>query len=68
MLEPHDRIDALEAKVAFQEDTIASLNEALVCQQTRLDELERLLEMSLAEIKGGQEPGAGQAEPPPPHY
>ncbi len=64
-----ERIDTLEAKIAFQEDTIASLNEALVGQQARIDRLEKVLQMVVREVKqaaGGDTPL--QAEPPPPHY
>ena len=64
-----DRLDALEAKSAFQEDTIASLNDALVSQQTRMDALERLLDQVLEELKRLRESAdPGEPDPPPPHY
>jgi SlyX protein len=63
------RIDTLEAKIAFQEDTIASLNEALIGQQTRIDRLEQLLHMVIREVEQTSSGDAVlQNEPPPPHY
>lgn len=64
-----ERIDTLEAKLAFQEDTIASLNDALIGQQARIDRLEQMLHMVIREVEqatGDDTPS--QAEPPPPHY
>ena len=34
-----ERLDELEMRVTFQEDVIAQLNEALINQQRRIDEL-----------------------------
>lgn len=66
------RLEALESKVAFQEDTIQQLNDALVGQQARIDRLQAEMEamaLMLAEqVRGGAESGAVLVEPPPPHY
>ena len=62
------RIDALEAKLAFQEDTIAALNNALVGQQSRIDRLEKTLQLAVREIedlRGDPDPARDE---PPPHY
>ena len=64
------RIDELETRAAFQEDLIARLDDALIAQQTRMDQLENRLEMlvsSLAELGGG-EAAQDPAQEVPPHY
>lgn len=58
------RLVALEGKLAFQEDALQALSDALVAQQTRLDRLEAWLRV-LAEQDGEDDAGP---EPPPPHY
>ncbi len=60
-------MEALESKVAFQEDTINALNDALVQQQRRIDELEQLLHMTMSQMGDGEDGGLME-EPPPPHY
>jgi len=63
-----DRLEAMETKLAFQEDTLQQLNDALVAQQARIDHLEALI-MMLGEQLGAQpEEGSDMPEPPPPHY
>ncbi len=62
------RIDELESRVAFQEETIAKLDEALAGQQQQLLDVQRALSMltsRLAEVEADQDDGP---EPPPPHY
>lgn len=62
------RLETLESRLAFQEDTIQQLNDALVGQQTRIDRLEALL-MLMAQRFGSDEGEPGPVvEPPPPHY
>jgi SlyX protein len=64
-----DRLETLETKVAFQEDTIQQLNDALVAQQARIDHLESLVMLLVEQLGALQEPdGPGSVEPPPPHY
>lgn len=63
------RINELESRLAFQDDTLQALNDALVAQQ-RL--LERLQLQVAALIKRQEEVGAQfglvEHEAPPPHY
>ena len=65
-----ERIDLLETRLAFQEDTISTLNDALVDQQSRLDHLESLLSLVIERLRNPPEAlDPGQLEdPPPPHY
>ncbi len=61
------RLEALETKLAFQEDTVQQLSDALVAQQSRLDRLQARIEMLTEQLRAGDE-GDGPPEPPPPHY
>jgi len=68
-LSSHDaRLEMLETKVAFQEDTIQQLNDALVRQQARIDQLQGMLMMLADQLQSGQDEGTQMIEPPPPHY
>ena len=60
----------LQTQVAFQEDTIAGLNEGLRLQQQDLELLKRhweLLKQQYSELHQ-QLPGAEVADEKPPHY
>ncbi|WP_341709029.1 SlyX family protein [Halopseudomonas sp.] len=64
------RIDELESRLAFQDDTIQALNDVLAAQQFELDRLRRSLELVAkrqADL-AAQVPGEAGEEPPPPHY
>lgn len=70
MTDDTDRIEKLETKLAFQEDALAALNDALVDQQVRLDHLEAMLKLLVEQLReqvDGQPPEAAE-DPPPPHY
>ncbi|MDP6375797.1 MAG: SlyX family protein [Pseudomonadales bacterium] len=66
------RVDELEARTAFQEDLIGKLDEALIAQQARIDQLEKALEMLLASLSDGSTgPESVTSDPAadiPPHY
>lgn len=70
MQELLSRIAELEMKVAFQEQTIEELNQALVDQQFALDKLQVQLRHFAEKFKGlATSNVAPQAEEtPPPHY
>ena len=60
----------LQTQLAFQEDTITSLNEALANQQQDLNWLKRqweLLKQQYGELQE-QLPGGDVADEKPPHY
>ncbi len=64
------RVIDLEARLAFQDDTIQALNDAVSQQQLTLDRLQRALEILArrqAELAASV-PGEAEDEPPPPHY
>ena len=65
------RLDELETRLAFQDDTIQSLNDALGQQQIALDRLQRSLQLiakrqsDMASLMPGESADDNQ---PPPHY
>ncbi len=70
MKDTQQRIEELEAKLAFQDDALTQLDSALVAQQTRVDQLERRLEALQTKLVAleSQPPGAPEGHEPPPHY
>ncbi|ACQ93732.1 SlyX family protein [Tolumonas auensis DSM 9187] len=68
--ELNERIEQLESRLAFQDDTIEILNQALTLQQQDLDKLRhqmsllinRMKEMVVSQVASQSE------ETPPPHY
>ncbi|MCU7553525.1 SlyX family protein [Alteromonas sp. ASW11-19] len=68
--EMQQQIDELETKVAFQEYTIDSLNDALASQQKQLDDLTFKLNHVIDRVKSLQTSNIAKQdeETPPPHY
>lgn len=63
-----DRIDTLEARLAFQDDTIETLNKTITDQWTKIDALTRQL-MALSErLREAESQMPRPANEPPPHY
>jgi SlyX protein len=68
------RIIAIETKIAYQEDTIAQLNEVVCKQQTQIDALERLTQQLIGRVRDLSEASAqtngilSAADERPPHY
>ena len=65
-----DRIAELEMKIAFQEQLLDELNQALVQQQFDMDKIQLQLRYLVDKLKDMQPSNiASQAEEtPPPHY
>tara|TARA_Y100001933_G_scaffold247979_1_gene281373 strand:- start:148 stop:354 length:207 start_codon:yes stop_codon:yes gene_type:complete len=63
-----DHIEVLQTKLAFQEDAMQQLSDALVAQQARIDRLEGRLARLVEELRAKPEGGEDAPEPPPPHY
>lgn len=66
---PATRIDALEIRIAYLDETIEALNNTITAQWKQIDALSREMlnlreRLEDAEMKSG----AGPANEPPPHY
>lgn len=67
---PDARIDALEEKIAYQDQVIDDLNTAITDQWREIDTLKRLVASLLDEVKEMELAARATTgrEPPPPHY
>lgn len=64
-----ERIDALEIRIAFQDETIEALNKTITAQWQQIDALTRQV-ASLGERlqEAESSAGVGAGNEPPPHY
>ena len=65
-----DRLDALEIRLAYQDEIIETLNNTVTAQWAQIDALKREISRLIdrvqdAETRAGS---TAQPEPPPPHY
>jgi len=64
-----DRFTELEMKLAFQEEVIHKLDEALIDQQQQIMALQRQVKLLGNEVRTlDAQTDSQQLEPPPPHY
>ena len=63
-----NRIEDLETKLTFQEDTIQKLNDVIVTCQARVDEHATMIRMIMEQIRTVDQVVKPEDEPPPPHY
>ncbi len=64
------RIDALEVRVAYQDQTIEDLNQTVVEQWRKIESLRRQLAELLDRVQEVEDSAGptSRPEPPPPHY
>ncbi len=64
------RIEALEVRVAYQDQVIEDLNQTVIAQWKQIDALKRQLNEVLDRVQEVEDNAGGPAapEPPPPHY
>lgn len=62
------RLDALEIKVAYQDQAIEDLNATITAQWKELERLGRLVARLEDQLREAQSAGPQGPEPPPPHY
>lgn len=65
-----NRMDELETRLAFQDDTIQALNDVVSRQELELERLQRALELLArrqADLAASM-PGETEDDQPPPHY
>lgn len=65
-----ERLDALEVRVAFQDETIDTLNRTVTEQWATIDALKREVARLADRLQDAESRATGRAdpEPPPPHY
>ena len=63
-----DRIDTLEARLAFQDDTIEALNKTVTEQWAKIDALTRQLTALSERLREAESQMPRPANEPPPHY
>jgi SlyX protein len=63
-----DRIDTLEARLAFQDDTIETLNRTVTEQWAKIDALTRQLVALREQLQEAESQMPRPANEPPPHY
>jgi SlyX protein len=61
-----DRLDALESRLMFQDDTIETLNKTITEQWLKIDALTRQLASLRERLQDAEAPDA--TSEPPPHY
>ena len=64
----NDRIDLLETRLAFQDETIETLNKTITEQWLKIDALTRRLEGLSERLEAAESRVPGAANEPPPHY
>jgi SlyX protein len=65
-----EKIELLEIKLAYQEDTIESLNQTVIAQQVKISQLEKTMSLVIEKMQSSATPegvSSNQIELPP-HY
>lgn len=62
------RLEALETRIAFQDQTIEELNATITAQWRVIDTLTRKLDTLEQQVRSGVHIADPTTEPPPPHY
>ena len=63
-----DRIDALESRVMFQDETIETLNKTITAQWQQIDALTRQVANLSERLQEAEANAPGVTNEPPPHY
>jgi uncharacterized coiled-coil protein SlyX len=63
-----DRIDALEVRLTFQDETIEMLNLTITSQWQQIDALTRQVAALRESLREAESNATGPANEPPPHY
>ena len=63
-----ERIDALEMRLTFQDETIETLNQTITAQWQQIDALTRQLAELRSGLQEAESNATGPANEPPPHY
>ena len=63
-----ERIDTLETRLAYQDDTIETLNQAITAQWKQIDALTRQLAELKDRLQDAESNAPGPVNERPPHY
>ena len=63
-----ERIDALEARLTYQDETIETLNQTITAQWLKIDALTRQIAELRERLQDAEGNAPGPANEPPPHY
>jgi SlyX protein len=63
-----ERIDVLETRLTFQDETIETLNKTITAQWLKIDALTRQLAALSDRVRDAEAATPGAANEPPPHY
>ncbi|WIJ26020.1 SlyX family protein [Devosia sp. RR2S18] len=63
-----ERLETLETRIAFQDQTIEELNSTITAQWRQIDLLTRKLELLEEQVRSGSYIADPSTEAPPPHY
>jgi SlyX protein len=63
-----DRIDALETRLTFQDETIETLNKTITAQWQQIDALTRQVAHLGERLREAEAHAPGAPNEPPPHY
>jgi SlyX protein len=63
-----DRIDALEMRLAYQDEAIETLNQTITKQWLEIDRLTRQLAEMKERLQEAERHAPGPSNEPPPHY
>ncbi|CCE03418.1 SlyX family protein [Bradyrhizobium sp. STM 3809] len=63
-----ERIDRLEMRLTFQDDTIETLNQTITAQWREIDALKRQIALLVERLEDAQSNAEGPRNEPPPHY
>jgi SlyX protein len=63
-----ERIDALEVRLAFQDETIETLNKTITAQWQQIDALTRQVAGLNERLQEAESNAPGATDEPPPHY
>ena len=63
-----ERIDALEVRLTYQDETIETLNQTITAQWLKIDALTRQIAELRERLQDAEGNATGPANEPPPHY
>jgi SlyX protein len=63
-----ERIDVLETRLTFQDETIETLNKTITAQWLKIDALTRQVEALSERLQEAEANSPAAANEPPPHY